>query len=174
MENSSMNVGGVFAFVIILVIIYAVFGNNLGFANGRGHDAGCHGISNCEVQKQEIIDNARNLYAIETTGNRTIEVDNANTQRLYDQSSRQYEAGLQKELFDLKLNGQTTAILSGQELIAKDNKIAILEQTIKNDNMYNTVMSEISSLRCAIPVRPPYYAQGYVPTGCEIPCSTTA
>lgn len=173
MENgTNMNLSGVLTFVIVLIIIYAFFGNGLGIGRGEGHSCGC--VSNCEVQKQEIIDNARNLYAIETTGNRTIEADNINTQRLYDQSSRQYEAGLQERLFDLKLNAQTTAILTGQELVAKDSKIAILEQTIRDDVKYNTLMSEVAALRCAIPARPPYYAQGYVPTGCEIPCSTTA
>lgn len=172
MENNTNNFASILWFVIIFVVIYAMFGGNLGGRGLNNHECGC--VSNCEVQKQEIIDNARNLYAIETTGNRTIEANNLNTQRLYDQSARQYEAGLQEKIFDLKINAQTTTILNGQEMIAKDGRIDLLEKTIRDNEKFNVLMSEVSALRCAIPARPPYYAQGYVPTGCEIPCSTTA
>ncbi len=170
MENTN-GFGSILWFVIIILVVYFFFGGALG-NRGLGHECGC--VSNCEVQKQEIIDNARNLYAIEQSGNRVIEANNINTQRLYDQSARQYEAGLQEKLFDLKLNAQTTAILNGQELVAKDNKIALLENTIREDSKYNALVAQIGEIRCNMLPKPELYGQAFYCNGCPIPCSTTA
>lgn len=155
--------------LFIIIVIWAIFGGGFGgFGRGAdGHTCGC--VSNCEVQKQEIIDNARNLYAIETTGNRTIEANNANTQRLYEQSARQYEAGLQAELFDFKLGAMKTEILNGQALSSKDAKISELESRIYTDAKFDSVIAGQQALACELPKRPPYYAQGFVNCGQPIP-----
>lgn len=60
--------------LFIILVIWAVFGG--GFGNGCGNglfgnrggclpEGGCDRVSNCEIEKNEIIDSARTQYLIE-------------------------------------------------------------------------------------------------------------
>lgn len=163
MEESKSYGWLIILLIFIVVLGFITGGNGLfgGRSNGAdGHTCGC--VSNCEVQKQEIIDNARNLYAIEASANKTIAASNADTQRLYDQSARQYEAGLQKDLFDLKINAQTTAILNNQALQAKDFEISQLKQTY-------AINERLAGIECSMLKKPDVRGVGVVCEGTLVP-----
>lgn len=167
-ENAGM--GSIMAVLFIIIVIWAIFGGGFGGIGNRGYDnCGCGCITNCEVQKQEIIDNARNLYASEQNANRVIANNDANTQRLFEQSSRQYEAALQAELFDAKMKAQTDVILKGQELASKDAEIYALKGQIYTDAKFNELARGQEHIMCEMPKRPPYFSQGFITCGQPIP-----
>ena len=60
---------------IFLIILFAAFlGNRGGWNNNGAAPAyGCNAVSNCQVEKQGIIDSARTQYLIETTARQTQE-----------------------------------------------------------------------------------------------------
>ncbi len=152
--------------LFIIVIIWLIFGGGL-FGN-RYNEAGCNRVSNCEVEKQGIIDTARTQYLIEQTTNRTIEANNANTQRLYDQSSRQYEAGLQERIFDLKLDAQSRAILDGQEKNALNLEVATLKRDLVSQAETAAIKAELNAIRCEMLKEPRLYGQAYVCSGSPV------
>ena len=60
---------------IFLIILFAAFlGNRGGWNNNSAAPAyGCNAVSNCQVEKQGIIDSARTQYLIENTARQTQE-----------------------------------------------------------------------------------------------------
>lgn len=100
--------------LFVVVILYLIFGGGLGFGNGCGNragwgwgnDCGCTRVSNCEIEKQEIIDSASTRYLIEQQGAATRAAAQAGFEALSAQNSRIYEQGLQEALFDAKMKIQ--------------------------------------------------------------------
>lgn len=99
--------------LFVILVIWAIFGG--GFGNGfggwnRGGDCGngftCNRVSNCEVEKQEIIDSARTQYQIEQQGAATRAAVSAGTEAITAQNNRLYIQGLQEKMFDLKMENQ--------------------------------------------------------------------
>ena len=74
MDEKSTNWG----FLILIFLFFIVFfgGGNLGGVfGGRGNCmGGCNVVSNCEIEKQGIIDSARTQYLIEQTSRTTQEM----------------------------------------------------------------------------------------------------
>lgn len=99
------------AVLFVIIVIFAIFGNGFG-GWGRGNmpavvsDGGCSRVSNCQVEKQEIIDTARTQYLIEQQSNDTRMAINASTEAITSQASRIYEQRLQETIFDLKMENQ--------------------------------------------------------------------
>ena len=63
-------------FIILIFLFFMIFGGwgNGGLFGGRGGEcAGCGVVSNCQVEKQQIIDTARTQYMIENTAKQTQE-----------------------------------------------------------------------------------------------------
>ena len=71
--NETMSGMGWFPILFVIIVIWAIFGGGFGFNQGRGWNEGnhCSRVSNCEVEKQEIIDSARTQYMIENTAHNT-------------------------------------------------------------------------------------------------------
>lgn len=109
-NDQSSGMSWVWVLFVILVIV-AIFGG--GFGNGFGFnrggtplmlpEMGCNRVSNCEVEKQGIIDTARTQYLIEQQSNDTRMAINASTEAITSQASRIYEQRLQETIFDLKM-----------------------------------------------------------------------
>lgn len=101
------------AVLFVIIVIFAIFGN--GFSGwGRGNnmpvmmpDNGCSRVSNCQVEKQEIIDTAHTQRLIEQRSNDTRMAINASTEAITSQASRIYEQRLQETIFDLKMENQS-------------------------------------------------------------------
>ena len=71
-NKSGMGWAGLLLFFVVIWILFGSMGGGFGWGN-RIADAGCNRVSNCEVEKQGIIDAAKTQYLIETTGRQTQE-----------------------------------------------------------------------------------------------------
>ena len=98
-QSTGMSWLAVLFIIIVIAALFGGFGNGFGFGRGNMpypvNDTGCNRVSNCEVEKQEIIDTARTRMAI-----------NASTEAITSQASRIYEQRLQETIFDLKMENQ--------------------------------------------------------------------
>lgn len=135
MEESKSGMGWIGVLFVILVIwaVFGGFGNGFGngwgnrggyempiFANG-GRDGGCDRVSNCEIERREIIDSATTQYQIEQQGAATRTAVAEGVAAITDQNNRIYIQGLNEKIYDLKMENQT---LKGQ--IYSDAKFAAL------------------------------------------------
>ena len=109
MEESKSGMSWIGVLFVILVI-WAIFGG--GFGNGwgnRGNCAydGCNRVSNCEVEKREIIDSARTQYLTEQQGEETRLAIRDSRDAVMGQASRIYEAQQSEKIFDLKMENMS-------------------------------------------------------------------
>lgn len=113
-QSSGMSWVWVLFVILVIAAIFGGFGGNGAF--GRGGNApivvqdsgsgGCNRVSNCEVERREIVDTARTQYLIEQQSNDTRMAINASTEAITSQASRIYEQRLQETIFDLKTENQ--------------------------------------------------------------------
>ena len=115
MEDRSTGMSWI-AVLFVIIVVVAIFGGNLGGGWGwnRGGNpypaqegSGCNRVSNCQVEKQGIVDAARTQYLIEQQSNSTRAAINASTEAITSQASRIYEQHLQESIFDLKMENQS-------------------------------------------------------------------
>lgn len=97
--------------LFVILVIWAIFGG--GFGNGWGNRSGdyaaggCNRVSNCEVEKNEIIDSARTQYLIEQQSAATRTAVRDGTDAVMGQASRIYEAQQSEKIFDLKMENMS-------------------------------------------------------------------
>lgn len=113
MEDTKSGIG-VIGVLFVILVIWAIFGggfgcNGGGFGwNNRGNcgsfvpEGGCSRVSNCEIEKNEIIDSARTQFLIEQNGAATRTAIRDSRDEVMGQASRIYEQRLQETIFDLK------------------------------------------------------------------------
>lgn len=118
MEETKSGLGVIWVLFVILVI-WAIFGGGFGCNGGgfgwgnRGNcggfvpEGGCSRVSNCEIEKNEIIDSARTQYLIEQQSAATRTAVRDGTDAVMAQNSRIYEQRLQETIFDLKMENQS-------------------------------------------------------------------
>ena len=109
MEDSKTGMSWIGVLFVILVI-WAIFGG--GFGNGWGNRGscaydGCNRVSNCEVEKREIIDSARTQYLTEQQGEETRLAIRDSRDAVMGQASRIYEAQQSEKIFDLKMENMS-------------------------------------------------------------------
>lgn len=103
-ESGMSWIGVLFVILVIWAIFGGGFGNGFGW-NNRGNctpEGGCGRVSNCEIEKNEIIDSARTQFLIEQNGAATRTAVRDGTDAVMAQNSRIYEQRLQETIFDLK------------------------------------------------------------------------
>lgn len=121
--------------LFVILVIWAILGNGFGGFGGwnRGpmpypvqESTGCNRVSNCEVERQEIVDTARTQYLIEQSRNDTRAAISASTDAITGQASRIYEQRLQETIFDLKMENQglKQGIFTKEQTDALSAKIA--------------------------------------------------
>ena len=96
MEDRSTGMSWIAVLFVIIVIFGGGFGGGWGWNRGGNpypnqEVSGCNRVSNCQVEKQEIIDTARTQYLIEQQSNDTRMAINASTEAITSQASRIYE-----------------------------------------------------------------------------------
>ena len=105
MEDNKTGMGwaGLLLFFVVIWILFTGFGNGYGNRGGCGDygmqpygPTGCNRVSNCEIEKQGIIDSAQTRFLIEKTSN-------DNREAIMAQNNRIYEQGLQETIFNQKL-----------------------------------------------------------------------
>lgn len=129
-SRSGMSWLGVLFFVVILlVLIGGGIGNGLGFGNRNGcnFEGGCNRVSNCQVEKSEIINSAKTQYLVEQQSSDTRTAIRDSRDAVMGQASRIYEAQQSEKIFDLKMENQA---LKGQ--IYSDAKFNALEKQISD------------------------------------------
>ena len=142
MEDSKSGmswIGVLFVILVIWAILGGGFGNGFGWGSRGGcvPEGGCNRVSNCEVEKREIIDSARTQYLTEQQGEETRLAIRDSRDAVMGQASRIYEAQQAEKIFDLKLGG-----------MAKDARIAQLETQIHNDAKFGTIEKQFSDCCC--------------------------
>lgn len=108
MEESRSGMSWIGVLFVILVI-WAIFGGGFGSWGNRGYgmEGGCGRVSNCDVEKQEIIDSAKTQYLIEQQGSATRTAIRDSRDDVMGQASRIYEAQQSEKIFDLKMENQS-------------------------------------------------------------------
>jgi hypothetical protein len=139
MEDSKSGMSWI-AVLFVILIIWAIFGG--GFGNwGNAHQntpvvlngdsfGGCNRVSNCEIERREIIDSATTQYQVEQQGAATRTAVSEGVATIVDQNNRLYIQGLNEKLYDLKMENQT---LKGQ---------------IYSDAKFNALTTQISDCCC--------------------------
>ena len=111
MEDSKTGMSWIGVLFVILVIwaIFGGFGNGFGWGNRGGcvPEGGCNRVSNCEVEKREIIDSARTQYLTEQQGETTRLAIRDSRDAVMGQASRIYEAQQSEKIFDLKMENMS-------------------------------------------------------------------
>lgn len=160
-KSDSDSSGSIMGVLFIIIVIWAIFGGGFGGGINRAvaeETTGCNKVSNCQVEKQTIINTATTQNLIQTEAEKTRE-----------QATSLYIQDQAEKLFDAKLNAQTTAILNGQALASKDAENAQLRAQIYTDSKFNTLERGQEKLYCDMAKRPPFYSAGFVTTGQTIP-----
>lgn len=157
MMDDSMGTGtGLWGIVIFFILLFFIFDRKGLGVDGTTviADNGCSKVSNCEVEKQTIINTATTQFLIEQKANETnmaIVTDGNKTREKIDFYA--YE-GLKDQLAQ-----------------SRAENIALRGQ-IYSDAKFNALEMQLANISCSMPKRPPFYAAGGLPcasvypTGC--------
>lgn len=166
MDENKSGMGWIGVLFIILVI-WAVFGGNFGrsgWGGGGGGECntGCGRVSNCEIEKQGIIDSARTQFLIEQQAATTRAATQAGFEAIAAQNSRIYEQGLQETIFDLKIENNSLK----SNIFVKDQTDALAKQ-------YAACCCELNrrldGIECSMLKRPNLYGVAATCSGQVIP-----
>lgn len=152
--------------LFVILVIYLLFCNGGGLLGGCNNN-GCNRVSNCEVEKQGIIDSATTRYLIEQQGAETRAATQAGFDAVMAQNSRIYEQGLQEALFDAKMKIQS---LEGNQFV-KEQTDAIAKALAECCCGFNRRIDAVESMMLK---QPPFYPAGNIYQGCGNPCGTCA
>jgi hypothetical protein len=141
MAMEEMGFGGWGFLIVLILFIWMIFGWNRG---GCGNNYNCNAVSNCQVEKQEIIDAARTQYLIEQTSRITQEQTAAGLTALGNKVDFYEYQGLR------------------DQLAAERNKNMVLENRIYSDAQFNALRAQIEEIGCSMLKRPEVTGVGAV------------
>lgn len=139
MAMEEIGFGGWGFLIVLILFIWMIFGWNRG---GCGANNTCGAVSNCQVEKQEIIDAARTQYMIENTSRITQE---------------QTAAGL--TALGNKIDYYAYQDLRDQ-LAQERTKNVVLENRVYSDTQFNALRAQIEAISCGMLKQPPIYGVG--------------
>ena len=149
--------------LFVVIVLYLIFCRGGGlFGVDCGNAYACNRVSNCEVEKQGIIDSATTRYLIEQQGAETRAATQAGFEALSAQNSRIYEQGLQETIFDLKLENQQ---LKGNQFV-KEQTDAIAKTLADCCCGFNRRLDAVEAMMLK---QPPFFPTGYTFQGFN-PC----
>ncbi len=163
--NDNTSGGSIMGVLFIIIVIWAIFGGGFG-ADRYGHGdypraTETYSKQVCDAEKQAMIDASTTQALIQSEAAAT-----------RSQATSLYIQDQAEKMFDAKMDAQTTAILNGQALAAKDAEIAQLKSQAYTDARFNALELGQERISCEIPKRPTYYAQGFINCGQPIPAGT--
>lgn len=155
MDEKSTNWG----FLILIFLFFVVFfgGGNMGgvLGYGNGNCGKCGVISNCEIEKQEIIDSARTQFLVEQTSRNTQEMTLAGLNAL----------GTKIDYYEYQnLRDQLAAER------AKNSELQLIAFIEGKDCNINR---RLDAIQCQMLKQPPVWGQSFVCTGESIPSVAT-
>lgn len=165
MPTNESGMGWIFIlFIIVVLFLFFCRGGDGLFGGNCGNNFACNRVSNCEVEKQEIIDSARNQFLVGQEGAATRAAIRDSQDVITAQANRIYEQSLQERIFDLKLENQQ---LRGNQFVK--------EQT---DGIAKTLSDcccgfnrRLDAIECQMLKRPPFFPTGNTFQGCGNGCS---
>lgn len=172
MEETKTGLGWA-GLLLIFVVVWILFGSMCGggfgfggFGGNCGNRNGWGCVTTCEIEKQGIIDSARNLYAIEQQGSATRAAGQAGFAEVMAQNNRIYEQSLQERIFDLKIENNSLK-----------NNYFVKEQTDALAKMYSDCCCELNrrldAIECKMLVKPSLYGVASTCSGQIIPSITS-
>lgn len=150
-EGTGTGMFGSWGFIIFLLFI-------LWFFFGMNKESYC----NQDARADRIAETAKIEY------NNLLETRNAK-EAIMAQASAIRNEQQAEAIFDLKLDAQTKELRNGQIVIAKDAKIEALQAELSRKDDLCEIKATLAQLMYNMPVRPPYYAQGFINCGQSIP-----
>ncbi|MEG2347295.1 MAG: hypothetical protein RSB50_06395 [Cetobacterium sp.] len=152
---------GGYGLIIFLILLFFIFfwgnGRGAGAVEAAAINGGCGRVSNCEVEKQGIIDSARTQYLIEQKA--------AGTDMLIQADGN---------LTRTKIDYYAFEALKDQ-LAQERTKNVVLENRVYSDAKFNAIDAQLASIECNMAKKPPVYAQVGIPCASEWPlgCGTS-
>lgn len=138
--------------LFVVVVLYLIFCNGGGLFGGCNNN-GCGRVSSCEIEKQEIIDSARNQFLIGQEGSATRAAIRDSQDVITAQANRIYEQSLQERIFDLKMENQS---LRGN-IFTKEQTDAIAKTLSDCCCGFNR---RLDAIECQMLKRPPFFPTG--------------
>ncbi|MFI3171718.1 MAG: hypothetical protein R3Y09_06595 [Clostridia bacterium] len=162
MDENKTSIWGILILVFLFFIVFTGngFGNRVEAAEISRSVGDCHGTSNCQVEKQTIINTATTQNLIQTEAEKTRERARDDKDEIMAQASRIHDANQAEKLFDAKLRINSLE----QEKSATAQFTALFMQN-------KDCCCELNRRIDGLPMSPPFYAQGFVTTGQSIPVS---
>lgn len=154
MDEKSTNWG----FLIMIFLFFVVFfgGGNMGGMFGRNNCGGnCGVVSNCEVEKQAIIDSARTQFLVEQTSRNTQEMTLAGLNAL----------GTKIDYYEYQ---NVRDQLAAER--AKNNELQLMAYIESKDCNINR---RLDAIQCQMLKQPPIWGQSFVCSGESIPSVAT-
>ncbi len=152
MENTQSSWGWLIILLIFIVVLGAIFGDGFfGAKGGRAYDNGCSVVSNCQVEKQTIINTA-------TTQN----LINEQAEKTRDQAARIFEAQNAEKLFDAKMRIQ--ALEAEKVATAHYNALAM-----QNKDCCCELNRRLDTIECEMLKKPRIFGVAATCTGQVIP-----
>lgn len=140
--------------LFVVIVLYLIFCRNGGLFGGDcGNAYSCNRVSNCEVEKQGIINSAQTQFLIGQEGSATRTAVRDTQDALMAQANRIYEQGLQERIFDLKLENQQ---LRGNQFV-KEQTDGIAKALADCCCGFNR---RIDAIECQMLKTPPFFPTG--------------
>lgn len=124
-----------------------------GLFGGCNNNDRCDRVSNCEVEKQGIVNTAQTQFLIGQEGSATRASVRDTQDALMAQANRIYEQGLQEKIFDLKL--ENTSLKNN--FFNKEQTDAIMQKLNDCCCEFNR---RLDSVECRMLKTPPFFPTG--------------
>lgn len=153
-EKGTWGVSGVIGAIVVLILLFGIFGGGFGggfggFGFNRNYPyTPC--TSNCEVEKQEIIDSARTQYLIETKNAES-------TASILASMNAKWNADQAEKIFDLKLNNVMQQNAFNLALMEKNSTIERMTLANSLNDRFTAIDNALSSINCQMLKRPELY-----------------
>lgn len=135
--------------VIVLYLIFCRDGGLFGGCNGNG----CNAVTNCEIEKQGLINTAQTQFLIGQEGSSTRAALRDTQDALMAQANRIYEQGLQERIFDLKAENMSLK----NNIFTKEQTDGIMKALSDCCCGFNR---RIDAIECQMLKTPPFFPTG--------------
>lgn len=158
MTDGAMTGGSIGVWAIAIVILLAMFGggNNLFGCNHGWNNCGNGGWGNDCVTNRNLLEFG--FYNMNNTNNKIEALATQNAQ----------------EFFNLRTTMDQNELNRVRDELSQTRTALAMEQQARYmDKQFAVVNAELAGIRCNMAQRPPFYASGVIPNGCNYPCSST-
>lgn len=164
--NTGMSWIWVLFIVLVLYLIFCRGGAGLFGGCDNNWNNGCNRVSNCEVEKQGIVNTAQTQFLVGQEGSATRAAIRDSQDVITSQANRIYEQSLQERIFDLKLENQQ---LRGNQFV-KDQTDGIAKALSDCCCNFNR---RLDAIECQMVKRPPFFPSGNTFRGCDPCCNNS-